>query len=97
MFKNSGSGSELLALCMTDHLFVTESRVVMSLCLLIIKKTLALSSSSIFYPEQGIYRLQAFISHIIFNLQRKKIYTVLIQYVQYKISTKGSFNAKIFL
>jgi hypothetical protein len=32
----------------------------------------------------------------IFNLQGKKIQTGFIQYVQYKISTKGSFTVKIF-
>jgi hypothetical protein len=31
------------------------------------------------------------------NLHRRKIYTVLIQYVQYKLPMKGSFNAKSLL
>jgi hypothetical protein len=34
--------------------------------------------------------------YFIFNLKRRKISTILIQYALYKISMKGAFNVKIF-
>jgi hypothetical protein len=67
----------------------------MSLFLLIIKK-LWLFPPAVYFTLNKEYTDCRLLFLNLFLTYRGKMYTVLIQYVQYKISTKGSFNAKIF-